>query len=306
MHTHDHSHNHGIPKKPGKVFALAVVLNLIYAAGEALFGVLNNSLALIADAGHNLTDVVGLGLGWLGIVAAQTRPTLERTYGLRKASILAALLSSLLIVAAMGIIAWEAIGRLSDPSVPPGKTIMIVAGVGILVNLATAMLFLRRKDAELNMKAAFLHMVADAAVSAGVVGAGLAVILTGWHWIDPTASLIIAGIIVWGTWDLLRESLNLAVDGVPRGIDIANIRTYLRGLPGVIGVHDLHVWGASTVETALTAHVEINKEADSEALLREASQGINDRFGVGHTTLQIEQESPCPTDQSCESEDETR
>lgn len=296
---HVHAHN----PRPDRLFAIGVALNLAYAGIEAGFGVFHNSLALIADAGHNLTDVAGLGLAWMGVWLTRSRPTRERTYGMRKASILAALFSSLLIVMAMGVIGWEAIGRFSDPIIPPGRTIMIVAGIGVLVNLATALLFVSGRKSDLNIKGAFLHMMADAAVSVGVVVAGFAVILTGWYWIDPVVSLLIAAIIVVGTWGLLRESLHLAVDGVPRNVDIAAVRNYLRELPGVTGVHDLHVWGSSTTETILTAHLSIGPNDDEESLLKSASTGLNTKFGVGHTTLQIERNTPCPASTPCEPED---
>lgn len=295
MHVH--------PSRPDRLFAIAVALNLAYAGIEAGFGVLYDSLALIADAGHNLTDVAGLGLAWIGVHLTRSRPTRERTFGLRKASILAALFSSLLIIMAMGVIAWEAVARFRDPITPPGQTIMIVAGIGVFVNIATALLFVRGRTHDLNIKGAFLHMIADAAVSAGVVATGLAVIVTAWSWIDPVVSLAIAAIVILGTWGLLSESLHLAVDGVPRNIDIAVVRKYLRKLPGVTGVHDLHIWGSSTTETILTAHLSIGPLEDEEPLLQLASEGLNTEFGVGHTTLQIERNTTCPA-KPCEPEDE--
>jgi cobalt-zinc-cadmium efflux system protein len=278
-----------------------VIINLLFAGVEALAGIFIGSLALLADAGHNLTDVVGLGLGWVGIVLGRSRPTLDHTYGLRKVSILAALLSAVLILMAMGIIGWEAVQRFDSPVPPPAATIMIVAGVGVVINLATALLFVRGRREELNMKAAFLHMVADAAVSVGVVLAGLVVFYTGWAWVDPAVSLLIAGVIVIGTWDLLRESFTLAVDGVPRGIDLKAVQSYLRKLPGVTDVHDLHVWGLSTTETVLTAHLNVHSDEDEAEVLKRASEGLSRQFGVGHTTLQIERDIPCPTNDPCDS-----
>jgi cobalt-zinc-cadmium efflux system protein len=276
-----------------------VAFNLLFAAAEALIGIVSGSLALVADAGHNLTDVVGLGLGWAGTALGRSRPTSEHTYGFRKASVLAALFSAIMIVMAMGVIAWEAIRRFQSPAVPPGSTIMIVAGIGVVVNLLTALLFSKGRHRELNMKGAFIHMMADAGVSAGVVIAGLAVMLTDFPWIDPAVSLVIALIIVAGTWDLLKESFSLAVDGVPRGIDIAAVQSYLRKLPGVTGVHDLHVWGSSTTDTVLTAHLNVKPGEDESEILKQASEGLTREFGVGHTTLQIERDIPCPTNDPC-------
>lgn len=292
MHTHpDRVH-------PNRLLAIGVVINLLFAAVEAGIGIWQGSLALVADAGHNVSDVFGLALAWVGLLLGRTKPTRERTYGLRKGSILAALGSSLLIVVAMAIIAWEALKRFQNPVVPPGETIMIVAAVGVAVNAATALLLAKRRSEDLNLKGAFLHMVADAAISAGVVAAGLAVLLTGWTWIDPAVSIVIAGVIIAGTWDLIKESLNLAVDGVPREVNIREIKDFLKGLPGVKGVHDLHVWGLSTTQSVLTAHISVESDEDQDQVLKSASEGLSSEFGLGHTTLQIEQNAPCPTDEA--------
>ncbi|MFC2085801.1 cation diffusion facilitator family transporter [Bacteroidota bacterium] len=297
-------HVHTQNLRPDRLFAVGVALNLAYAGIEAGFGVLYDSLALIADAGHNLTDVVGLVLAWIGVVLGRSRPTGKRTYGFRKASILTALFSSLLIVMAMGVIAWEAVGRFGSQITPPGDTIMLVAGVGVVINVATALLFVGGRKHELNARGAFVHMLADAGVSAGVVVAGMAVVLTGWSWVDPVVSLVIAAIIVIGTWGLLRDSLHLAVDGVPRNVDLNAIRAFLSGIPGVKDVHDLHVWGSSTTETILTAHLNIGPQNDEIPVLKLASDGLNAKFGVGHTTLQIERNTPCPASKPCRPENE--
>ncbi|WP_152053956.1 cation diffusion facilitator family transporter [Tautonia marina] len=282
-----HSHEHG-PRNYGLAFGLGVVLNLVYIAVETGYGFWANSLALLADAGHNLTDVLGLLMAWAGYAMARIPPTERHTYGWRGSTILAALFNGLILLAAVGAITWEAIRRFSEPAEPGGLTIVVVAAIGVVINTATALLFLKGREGDLNIRGAFLHMAADAGVSLGVVIAGLGIRWTGWNWIDPTTSLIIAAVIFSSTWGLLRESVNLAVQAVPSGIDPSAIRDYLSSLAGVEDVHDLHIWAMSTTEVALTAHlVKPDPVGDDELLTRVADE-LHDRFGIEHTTLQLE------------------
>ncbi len=301
--AHNHSHAHGAshahshaPADFGRAFALGIAANLAYVALEGGWGLYSGSLALIADAGHNLGDVLGLGLAWGASVLARRQPTPKRTYGLRRGSILAALGNALLLLVAVGGIAAEAIERLRHPAPVAGGPIVAVAAVGIAVNVGTALLFLRGRRDDLNVRGAFLHMVADAAVSLGVVVAGIAIWRTGIDWIDPAVSLVVAAVILAGTWGLLRESLDLALDAVPPGIELSSIRAFLGALPGVCAVHDLHVWPMSTTEVALTAHLVIPGPRPADSFYDRAARGLHDRFGIEHTTLQIEcgdDDSPC-------------
>ncbi|HLE57292.1 MAG TPA: cation diffusion facilitator family transporter [Rhodothermia bacterium] len=286
--------------KPDKALAFGVLLNVAFAGAELLVGFWTNSLALISDAAHNFTDVIGLGLAWSGVALGRAKRTPRHTFGFQKASILAALFSSLLIVIGMGFVVYEAVGRLGRDVVPVGGTIMIVAGIGVLINAASAYFLFRDSKLDLNIRGAFVHMVGDAAVSVGVVIAGFAIRLTAAPWIDPIVSIIVAVVIVVGTRNLLRDSLNLAVDGVPKHIDVKKVRQYLTTLPGVRGVHDLHIWGASTTETVLTAHLVAPGVADEDELVRNAVRGLEEQFDVGHATLQIEKDVPCPSNQACD------
>ena len=264
-HTHDHGHSHA-PADYNRAFAIGVALNVVYIAVEATYGILADSLALLADAGHNLSDVLGLLLAWGANYLARRKPTGRHTYGWRKSTILAALTNAIILLVAMGGIAWEAVQRFSDPLPVAGKTIIIVAAIGVVINTATALLFLSGRNQDLNIRGAFLHMAADAGVSAGVVLAGVVILSTGWLWIDPAVSLIITAIILAGHWGLLRDSFNLALDAVPTGIDPEAVKSYLSDLPGVKGVHDLHIWAMSTSETALTAHL-LKPDADDDDTL---------------------------------------
>jgi cobalt-zinc-cadmium efflux system protein len=282
------AHAHA-PKDFGRAFAIGVALNFGFVVVEVLFGIFAHSLALIADAGHNLGDVLGLVLAWVATVLAKTAPTERRTYGLRSSSILAALFNAILLLVSVGAIAWEAIRRFGVPIEVAGNTVIAVALIGIAINTATALMFLSGRKGDLNVRSAFLHMTADAAVSAGVVVAGIAIVFTGLHWIDPTVSLIIAAVIVWGTWGLLRDSLNLALQAVPSGIDLGEVRKYLAGLPNVTTVHDLHIWPMSTTETALTAHLEIPTGSPGDVFLQEVCEYLHQEFGIEHSTIQIEQ-----------------
>jgi cobalt-zinc-cadmium efflux system protein len=293
-----HSHEHGEPHRSsahvhapasfGRAFAIGIALNITFVIVEAVFGVLGNSVALLADAGHNLSDVLGLVIAWAASILARRPPSPRFTYGLRSTSILAALFNAMFLLVAVGGIAWEALQRLSYPSPVEGLIVMIVAALGIVINGATAWLFASGRKGDINIRGAFLHMAADAAVSAGVVAAGAAILLTGWLWLDPIVSLVIAVIIVWGTWGLLRESVAMSLGAVPAAIDRAAVQAYLAGLPGVSNVHDLHIWSMSTTDTALTAHLVVPSGHPGDPFLMHAANEMHTRFGIGHTTLQVE------------------
>ena len=286
--AHDHGHSHA-PATFNRAFAIGIALNIAFVAIEASYGLKVNSLALLADAGHNLSDVVGLVLAWGGALAGKLRPDAKHTYGWKRASILAAFFNAMVLLVAMGSLAWEAVGRLGTPEATEGWTIIAVAGVGIVINTATALLFMRGRNDDLNIRGAFLHMAADALVSLGVVIGGALYLWQGWAWIDPVMSLAIAVIIVAGTWNLFKQSLHLMFDGVPEGIDLTAVRTLLLSLSGVGEVHDLHVWAMGTSEVALTAHVVLNGQAaDASAVLQEAEQELHEHFEIRHITLQLE------------------
>lgn len=289
-HEHSHAHEHPLhsPISYNTAFAVGVALNVVFVAVEVVFGLLAHSLALLADAGHNLSDVLGLLLAWGAFWLSRRRPTARRTYGLRRSSILAALANAIMLLVAVGAIAWEAIRRYGDPEPVGGAIVMLVAGFGILINGGTALLFMAGRKEDVNIEGAFLHMAADAAISVGVLVAGAIIAKTGWLWLDPTVSLAIVVAITIGTWDLLRKSLDLAMDAVPRRIDPAAVREFLAGLPGVTEVHDLHIWGMSTTETALTVHLIKPDSPASDSLLAHAAEELHDRFHIGHATIQIE------------------
>lgn len=295
-----HHHHHG-PADYGRAFAWGVGLNGAFVVVETVFGLLDDSLALLADAGHNLSDTLGLLLAWGGLILSRRGPTPRRTYGLRRSSILAALANAMLLLAAVGGIAWEAIRRLFEPLPPPGAAMIWVAAVGIVVNSVTALFFFRGRHHDVNVRGAFLHLAADAAVSLGVVVAGLVVRRTGWTWIDPAIGLVIVGVIFFSTWSLLLESLDLALDAVPRGIDAAAVYDFLKSSPGVAEVHDLHIWGLSTTEAALTAHLVVPDGTFDDARLAAVSRELHDRFGIEHPTLQIERGDGtcCPVQTDC-------
>jgi cobalt-zinc-cadmium efflux system protein len=277
------------PRDYGLAFAVGIILNLAFVVLEVVFGLLADSLALVADAGHNLSDVLGLGLAWGASMLSRIAATERRTYGLRSSSILAALFNAILLLISVGAIAWEAIKRFKTPVEVAGTAIIWVALVGIVINAATGMMFMSGRKYDLNVRGAFLHMAADTAISAGVVVAGFVIVLTGWHLIDPVVSLLICGVIVWGTWDLLRESVNLALQAVPANIDLAKVREYLASVPQVREVHDLHVWAISTTQTALTAHLVIPTGASGDTLLHEVCEHLQREFGIEHATVQVEQ-----------------
>lgn len=286
-HDHDHHHSHG-PADFGRAFAIGTILNLGFVIVEGAAGFLTDSVALLADAGHNLSDVLGLLVAWAGMELAK-RPASKRfTYGLRSSSILAALTNSVLLLVAVGAIAWEAIGRFSDPPAIEGGTVMLVAGLGIVVNLSTALLFARGRKSDINIRGAYIHMAADAAVSAGVVVGGGLILLTGSEWIDPAVSLVIVAVILWSTWGLARESLTMVLQAVPEGIDADAVRTTLASLPGVARVHDLHIWPMSTTEAALTAHLVMPGGHPGDAFLIDLQHRLAHDFRIDHTTVQIE------------------
>ena len=293
-HSHDHDHDHG-PKDFGRAFAIGTVLNAGFVVIEGTYGILSNSMALLADAGHNLSDVIGLLMAWGAATVARRPPTAKFTYGLRSSSILAALANAILLLLAVGAIAWEAVQRFSHPETTAGYTVMVVAAIGIVINTATALMFFTGGRDDINIRAAFMHMAGDAAISLGVVLAGLAMVMTGLLWIDPVVSLLISAIIVWGTWSLLRDSVNLALHGVPSGIDVAAVRAFLAGLPGVTSVHDLHIWPMSTTETALTCHLVMPGGHPGDAFLCEIVEELEHDFNIGHPTVQIEKgdAGPC-------------
>ncbi len=271
-----------------RAFALGVILNIIFVIVEATFGFLTDSLALLADAGHNLSDVFTLLLAWGANILAQKKPTVRRTYGLRRATNLAALLSSILLLLAMGGITWEALGRFTDSVAVDGQIIIAVATIGVVINGITAWLFAAGSKHDLNVKAAFLHMAADAGVSLGVVFGGIGILFFGWYWADPIITLIIVAVISIGTWGLFRDSLDLAFDSVPRNVDPLQVRAYLCGLPGVDTIHDLHIWGMSTTEIALTAHLVMPDGNADDKLLLQISDELMSLFQIAHTTVQIE------------------
>ena len=303
--AHNHGHSHA-PASYGRAFTIGVALNLGFVIVETVFGLLSNSLTLVADAGHNLSDVLALLLAWGASLLMRRRPTRRHTYGFRRSSILAALANAVLLLVAVGAIAWEAIHRLGNPGQVGGETVIWVAAVGIVINGATAFMFMSGRKEDLNIRGAFLHMVADAVVSLGVVIAGAIILLTGWEWLDPVMSLIIVAIILVSTWELLRDSINLALDAVPAGIDIAGITSYLLQLPGVVEVHDLHIWGMSTTETALTAHLVVPTTVDTDALIARATDELHDRFNIEHTTLQMEHGDLASMCTYCKPEDPVR
>jgi cobalt-zinc-cadmium efflux system protein len=282
--THDHDHG---PTDFGHAFAIGITLNLAFVAIEAFFGLRTGSLALLADAGHNLGDVAGLVLAWTAAWAGGLKPDRRHTYGWQRATLLAALLNAVLLLVAMGSLGWEAVQRLGVPEAPDNRTVMVVAGVGIAINGITAMLFYRGHRHDLNIRGAFLHMAADALVSLGVVlSAGLALWL-GWNWLDPVVAILIAIVIVVSSVGLLRQSVHLLFDGVPESVDLQQVDRLLRSLPGVIDIADLHVWALGTSRVALTAHLVMPDPPADDAFLLDAARQLRERFGIGHATLQI-------------------
>lgn len=291
-HRHeDHAHSPGghvhAPANFGPAFAVGIALNTAFVVIEAIYGYLSNSTALIADAGHNLSDVLGLIVAWIAVVLSKRPPSVRYTYGLRGSSILAALFNAVFLLIAVGAIGWEAVLRLLNPEPVAETTVMVVATIGIAVNGFTAWLFASGRKGDLNIKGAYLHMVADAAVSAGVVIAALVIMFTGWLWLDPLTSLLIVAVIVWGTWGLLRDSTAMSLDAVPSNIDPVAVRRYLEQCPGVTQICDLHIWPMSTTEAALTCHLVMPSGNPGDDFLVQAAQQLNERYNIQHTTIQI-------------------
>jgi len=285
--SHDHSHHHQI-NNYNRSFAIGITLNVIFVIIEVFYGLYADSLALLADAGHNLSDVLSLMLAWGASYLATKHPTLKRTYGLRKLTIMASLLSALLLLFALGAIAWESIERLSNPQAVNGTVIIVVASIGVLINTATALLFVKGQKHDLNIRAAYLHMAADAAISLGVVIAGIAIMFTGWLWLDPVLSLMIVLVILLGTWGLLKDSINLSIDAVPQNVEVQEIKNYLLGLKNISDLHDLHVWALSTTEVALTVHLTSIQVSLDNTMLEEIQMHLQHHFDISHATIQIE------------------
>ncbi|MBV9394904.1 MAG: cation transporter [Methylobacteriaceae bacterium] len=298
MHAHLHHHAHGEAGGQvhadatdfGRAFAIGIGLNLTFVAIEVVYGIYGHSVALLSDAGHNLGDVLGLAVAWGASVLGRRPPTPRFTYGLGATSILAALLNALFLLIAIGAISWEAILRLMHPAPVAGNVVMIVAAIGILINGATALLFVSGRKRDLNIRGAFLHMLADAIIAAGVVITGFVIKLTGAAWLDPVASLVINIVIVWGTWTLLRDSLAMSLNAVPRSIEPDQVRAFLETLPGVTQLHDLHIWAMSTTDTALSGHLVMPEGSGGDAFLTRTCAELQRRFGICHATLQIESE----------------
>jgi cobalt-zinc-cadmium efflux system protein len=287
-HSHDHE-----PADHGPAFAIGVTLNLLFVGVEATYGFLSGSMALLADAGHNLSDVLSLALAWGASVLAK-RPAGSRfTYGFKSSTILAALANAGLLLVAIAGIAYETVGRIAAPPAVEGRTMIIVASIGILINGATALLFMRGRKNDINIRGAFLHMAADALVSAGVVVAGVVILWTGARWIDPVTSLVIVLVIAWGTWSLLKDSVKLSLNAVPDHIDEVAVRSHIGGLPGVVAVHDLHIWPMSTTEAALTAHLVMPSGHPGDAFLHDLAHRLEHDYAIGHTTVQIETGEDC-------------
>ncbi|MDD3799258.1 MAG: cation diffusion facilitator family transporter [Novosphingobium sp.] len=298
-HSHTHSHNHGhghghahdhshAPASFGRAFALGVVLNTLFVVAEVLAGYFSGSMALIADAGHNLSDVLALLIAWGASIMASRPPSARFTYGFKSSSILAAMTNAGLLLVAVGAILIETLRRFVVPAAVEGRTMMVVAGIGVVINTATALLFMRGRKHDLNIRGAFLHMTADALVSLGVVVAGLLILLTGQNWIDPVTGLVIVGVIAWSTWGLLKDSVKMGLNAVPDTIDEGEVRAYLAGLSGVEAVHDFHIWPMSTTETAFTAHLVMPGGHPGDTFLHTVARELDHRFGIGHTTIQVE------------------
>ena len=288
-HSHSDGHHHrGGTNNHGRAFVIAIILNTAFVVVESVYGFIANSTALMADAGHNLSDVLGLLLTLGAAILARKTPSGRYTYGLRSTSILAALVNAMFLLVACGAIAWAAIQRFSEPPVVAGLTVTLVAGVGIVINGLSAWLFVKGSTGDLNIRGAYLHMAADAAVSLGVVLAGMAMIFTGWYWLDPLISLVIVVVIVLGTWGLLRESVQLALSAVPPHIEVPAVETYLRQCSGVTDIHDLHIWGMSTTETALTVHLVMPEGYPGDAFMDDIMRTLKEQFSIHHSTLQVE------------------
>lgn len=303
-HAHGHAHGHGhahAPASYGRAFLIGTLLNVTFVIVEGGYGIATQSMSLLADAAHNLSDVLGLILAWIAYRLAQRAPSKQRTYGLRKSTILAALANAVLLLVAVGGIGWEAIGRLREPAPIQGGVLIAVAAIGVVINAVSAMLFASGSKDDANLRGAFLHLAADAAVSLGVVVTGIVILFTGWMWLDPVVSILVSIVILGGTWGLLKQSVNLALDAVPDGIDADAVQKYLASLPGVVEVHDLHIWPLSTTETALTAHLVMTTGSCEPHFLGAVGKVLHQKYRVGHSTLQVEApELPEPCRQAAE------
>lgn len=285
---HEHNHHHHAPQNFNRAFVIGIALNGVYILLEFGIGLAAGSLALLADAGHNLSDVLGLLLAWGGSYLSSLKPTRQFTYGFRSSSIMAALLNSLILLVAIGGILWEAVHRFQDPVQVEGMTVIWVAGVGVVINTLTALLFLKGSRGDINIRGAFLHMAADAGISLGVVLAGVAIYFTRLTWIDPAISILVAVVIFIGTWELFREAVRLSLQAVPKNIDLDDVEAYLENLPGIEGLHDLHIWPMSTSETALTVHLLRPESTGDDEFLAKVSNELHERFGIEHVTIQLE------------------
>ncbi len=294
-HDHDHHDHHHPPTTFTRAFAIGIALNLVFVVVEVVYGVLSHSVALLADAGHNFGDVLGLGLSWGATALASLKPSARRTFGFRRTTIVASVANALILLFVTGGLAWESVRRLVAPEPAQGRTMIVVALVGAAVNTASALLFMAGSKKDLNLRSAFLHLASDAVLAVGVAVAGAVILFTGWLWLDPAASLVLAMTILAGTWSLMKQSLNLMLDAVPEGIDPAEVKAFLGALPGVVEVHDLHIWAMSTTETALTAHLVMPGNGCGPTFLASACQELHDKFDIDHSTLQIDpEEAPAP------------
>ena len=300
---HHAGHDHGAGASFGPAFVIGILLNLGFVVVETIYGFAANSMALLADAGHNLSDVLGLVVAFGGALLVKRRPSPRFTYGLKKSSILAALINALLLLVAVGGIIAEAVRRLVEPEASNGSTVKAVAAVGIIVNGVTAWLFARGRHGDINIRGAFLHMVSDAAVSAAVVIAGFLMLRTGLPWIDPLISLVVAGVILWGTWGLLAEATSMTLAGTPKSIEPDQVARALVKLPGVVGTHHLHIWSLSTTETALTVHLQVDAGCDRDLILRQANAYVHQMFGIDHSTIQVERSAPTVATDDCRDDD---
>jgi cobalt-zinc-cadmium efflux system protein len=290
----DHHSSHGATTR-GRTFAIGIALNLAFVAVEVFYGVVSHSVALLADAGHNLGDVLGLGLSWGATALATLKPSSRRTFGFRRTTIVASVANALVLLFVTGGLTWESIRRLVSPEPAQGKTMIFVAVIGAAINAASALLFMAGSKRDLNLRSAFLHLASDAVLSLGVAVTGAAIIFTGWLWLDPAVSIVLAITILAGTWSLMRKSMNLMLDAVPEGVDPENVKGYLAALPGVVEVHDLHIWAMSTTETALTAHVVMPGAYSTPTFLSDVCRELHERFDIDHSTLQIDHpEAPAP------------
>jgi len=286
-HSHEHSHGTAGENDYSRAFALGIGLNIAFVAIEIIYGLIANSSALLADAGHNASDVLGLVFAWTAARLATIKPKGKYTYGLRKTTILVSILNALLLFGAVVAIGWDAVGKLYDPEPVAGTPVMIVAAIGVVINTLTALLFMKGQKEDLNIKGAFMHMAADAGVSLGVVVAGLLINLTGLQWIDPITSFLIIAVILWGTWNLFTDSVDLALDAVPKQIDVDKVRNFLLSQNGVQTIHDLHIWAMSTTKVALSVHIITSVQTDS-SFIQEIQHSLHEKFNIGHTTIQIE------------------